>query len=299
MRASAVYKQAIRHRWGYVFIAPWALLYLVFGIYPLFLSFYLTFFQYNFINPADQAFVGLGNWLRGLTDPLFWRSLFNIAYNQIIFISLTLFIALGLALLLQTITRFGRLLRTIYFIPTVVSIVVVMSISGYLVSPAGPLQNYLLNLGILDQPIFWKSAKWLSMPVLALINSWKWFGIQTVILLAGLMAIDQQLYEAAAIDGATPLQRFRYITVPQLNPQIFFIVVMNGINGLQMFVEVFMNFDLYGGIHNQALTPVMYVYAQAFDKSSMGYASTIGLMLAAVIALLTAAQFRFVQREVD
>ena len=299
MTARALIKQMTRYRWGYAFVTPWVLLYLAFGIYPLFLSFYLTFFNYNFINPADQAFVGLGNWVAGLGDPLFWHSMFNILYNQAIFIGLTLVIGLGIALLLQAITHFGRLFRTVYFVPTVVSIVVVMLIGNYLVAPGGPLQGYLLQLGLIGKPIFWKSELWLSMPVLALINTWKWFGIETVILLAGLLAIDPQLHEAAAIDGANAWQRFWKITLPMLNPQIFFILVMNGINGLQMFVEVYMNFDLYGGIYNQALTPVLYVYAQAFDKSNMGYASTLGLILAVIIALLTAVQFRYAQRDVE
>lgn len=299
MAARSVWIQIRRYYWGYLFMAPWVMLYLVFGIYPLLLSFYLTFFNYNFINPADQAFVGLGNWIAGLSDPLFWHSIFNVLYNQVIFIALTLVIGLAIALLLQAVTHFGRLFRTLYFIPTVVSIVVVMTIGGYLVSPIGPLQGYLVNLGIIGNPIFWKTKLWLSMPVLALINTWKWFGIETVILLAGLLAIDPQLHEAAAIDGANSWQRFWKITLPMLNPQIFFILVMNGINGLQMFVEVYMNFDLYGGLYHQALTPVLYVYAQAFDKSNMGYASTLGLMLAAIIAIMTVVQFRFVQRDVE
>jgi ABC-type sugar transport system permease subunit len=174
-----------------------------------------------------------------------------------------------------------------------------MTVGGYLVSPTGPLQGYLVNSSLMDKAIFWKSELWLSMPVLALINTWKWFGIETVILLAGLLSIDPQLHEAAAIDGANSWKRFWAITVPMLNPQIFFILVMNGINGLQMFVEVYMNFDLYGGIYHQALTPVLYIYAQAFDKSNMGYASTLGLLLAAIIAIMTAAQFRLVQRDVE
>src|SRR4030043_543967 len=299
MAAHSVWRQMRRFYWGYLFMAPWVLLYLAFGIYPLFLSFYLTFFDYNFINPANQAFGGLGNWVAGLIDPLFWHSIFNILYNQVIFIGLTLVIGLGIALLLQAVSHFGRFFRTIYFIPTVVSIVVVMTVGGYLVSPTGPLQGYLVNWGMLNKAIFWKSELWLSMPVLALINTWKWFGIETVILLAGLLSIDPQLHEAAAIDGANFWQRFWAITVPMLNPQIFFILVMNGINGLQMFVEVYMNFALYGGIFYQALTPFFYIFAQAFDKSNMGYASTLGLMLAAIIAVMTAAQFRLVQRDVE
>ncbi len=298
MKAHTVWKQAIRYRWGYILVLPWVLIYLAFGIYPLFLSFYLTFFTYSFIRPADLAFVGLGNWGAGLRDPLFWRSILNIFYNQAIFIALTLVIGLVVALLLQRITRFGRFFRTIYFIPTVVSVVVVMTIGGWMISPTGPLQTYLMKLGVLAGPILWKFNQWLSMPALALINTWKWFGIETVILLAGLLAIDPQLYEAADIDGASGWQSFWRITIPQLNPQIFFILVMNGINGLQMFTEVYMNFDLYGGIYQQALTPVLYIYAVAFDKSNMGYASTLGLLLAGIIAIVTVVQFRLVQRDV-
>ena len=298
MKTRTIWKQAIRYRWGYILVLPWALVYLVFGIYPLLLSFYLTFFTYNFIKPADLAFVGLGNWIAGLRDPLFWHSILNILYNQVIFVALTLGIGLVVALLLQRITRFGRFFRTIYFIPTVVSVVVVMTIGGWMISPTGPLQTSLVRSGVLVEPILWKFNQWLSMPALALINTWKWFGSETVILLAGLLAIDPQFYEAAAIDGASGWQSFWRITMPQLNPQIFFILVMNGINGLQMFTEVYMNFDLYGGIYQQALTPVIYIYAVAFDKSNMGYASALGLLLAVIISIITLVQFRLVQRDI-
>ena len=298
MKTRTIWKQAIRYRWGYILVLPWALVYLAFGIYPLLLSFYLTFFTYNFIKPADLAFVGLGNWTAALRDPLFWHSILNILYNQVIFVALTLVIGLVVALLLQRITRFGRFFRTIYFIPTVVSVVVVMTIGGWMISPTGPLQTALVRSGVLVEPILWKFNQWLSMPGLALINTWKWFGIETVILLAGLLAIDPQFYEAAAIDGASGWQSFWRITMPQLNPQIFFILVMNGINGLQMFTEVYMNFDLYGGIYQQALTPVLYIYAVAFDKSNMGYASALGLLLAVIISIITLVQFRLVQRDI-
>ncbi len=299
MSKSSLWKAIDKHKWGYIFISPWILLFAAFGLYPLLLSFYLTFFTYNFIKPQDQRFVGLGNWIRGLLDPLFWRSMFNICYNQAIFIALTFGISLVAALLLKQLGAGGKLYRTVYFIPMVCSVVVVMTLGGYLFSPQGPIQAYLINLGLLAEPIFWKFDRWLSMPVLAIINSWKWFGIQAVIFLAGLISIDPQLYEAGVIDGANAWDRFLHITIPQLNPQIFFVLVMNGIYGLQMFTEVYMNFDLYGGLYNQALTPVLYLYAVAFDQSNMGYAFTLGLMLAALIFILTTLQFRYIQREID
>jgi ABC-type sugar transport system permease subunit len=287
-----------RHAWGYVFVLPWLLLYLAFGLYPLLLSFYLTYFTYSFIRPEDYVFVGVGNWIQGLLDPLFWKSMFNILYNQGIFILLKNGLGLIFAVLLYKATYFARLFRTIYFMPVVVSIVVLMTIGEFVTGPNGPVQTLLVRYGLLDAPVFWKFDAWLPMPVIALINTWKWFGISTVILLAGLYTIDPQLYEAAAIDGASGWEQFRYITVPQLRPQFFFLLVVDLIFGLQMFAEVFtIGFDVYGGINNQALTPVLYLYAQAFDRSNIGYASTLGLLLALIIALLTMVQFKLFPRE--
>jgi ABC-type sugar transport system permease subunit len=286
--------------WGYIFIAPWILIYAVFGLYPLLLSFYLTFFTYSFVRPEDYVFVGVGNWIRGMLDPLFWQSLINILYNQVIFIALTNTIGLVTALLLYKVVRGGRIFRTIYFMPVITSVVVLMSIGGYLVSPEGPIQANLVNLGLLKSPVFWKFDLYLPMPIIAVINSWKWFGISTVIYLAGLFAVDTQYYEAAAIDGANGWQQFWSITFPSLRPQIFFLMVVNVINGLQMFTEVFtMGYDVYGGPQHQALTPVLYLYAQAFDASNIGYASALGLLLAAIIAILTMLQFRFLPNEAD
>jgi ABC-type sugar transport system permease subunit len=275
------------------------LIYLVFGVDPLVLSFYLTFFNYSFVRPQDLTFVGFGNWIDGLQDPLFWQSIFNIIYNQAIFIVLTIGLGLGTALLLKQITRGGRIFRTIYFIPVVTSVIVLMTLGSYMTSPTGPIQNLLQRLGLIDSPVFWQSTFWLPMPVIALINAWKWFGVSTVIMLAGLFAIDPQLYEAASLDGASAWQKFRSITVPQLMPQIFFLLVVDVINGLQMFGEVYAIFDLYGGNRHQALTPVLYLYAQAFDRSNMGYASTLGLQLAALIAFMTILQFRFLRQDTE
>ena len=287
----SLWQRMRRNAWGYLFVLPWVVLYLAFGIYPLLLSFYLTFFNYSFTNPGALEFVGVGNWIRGLFDPLFWRSLFNITYNQVIFIVLKNLLGLAVALLLKQALKGGRIFRTIYFMPVVTSVVVLMTIGQYLASPGGPIQN------ILHINVFWQSTVWLPMPVIAFINTWKWFGISTVIFLAGLLAIDQQLYEAASLDGAGAWDSFLSITLPQLRPQIFFLLVVDLINGLQMFTEVFTLYDLGGGAYHQALTPVLYLYGQAFGESNIGYASVLGLLLALIIGILTVLQFRFFRTE--
>ncbi len=167
-----------------------------------------------------------------------------------------------------------------------------MILGDYLASPQGPVQNLLLNVDLLSKPVFWKFDQFLPMPVIALINTWKWFGISTVILLAGMYSLNPNLYEAASIDGASAWQKFRYITLPQLRPQLLFLLTVDIINGLQMFTEVYTLFDVYGGANHQALTPVLYLYAQAFDRSNIGYASSLGLVLALMIAGVTVLQFR-------
>ena len=296
---ASLIKQMKKSRWGYIFISPWVLLYAVFGLYPLILSFYLTFFNYNFVQPREQEFIGISNWLKGISDPQFWRSLFNIAYNQVIFIALTIGFGLLVAVLVKEVRWGARFFRTIFFTPTIVSLVVVMIIGNYLAGPIGPVQSFLVSTGLIKEAVFWTSSQWLAMPVLAIINTWKWFGVTMIILLAGLHSIDPQYYEAAQIDGASRWTQFWKITLPLLNPQLFFLLVMDVINGLQMFTEVYMNFDITGGLYGQGLTPVLYLYGSAFNRSNVGYASTLGLLLTLVIAVFTLLQFRYLQRDVD
>lgn len=292
--------QMRRNWWGYVFVAPWVILYTIFGIYPLVLSFFLTFFNYSFVNPENRTFMGIGNWIRGIEDPLFWKALQNITLNQTLFILVKNGLGLLIAYLLFRITFGARLFRTIYFLPVITSTVVLMTIADKMASPDGPVQDLLMQAGLLKEPLFWKTTDTLPMIVLALINTWKWFGLSTVILLAGMYSIDQRMFEAALVDGATERDLFRFITLPLLRPQLFFLFVVDIIYGLQMFTEVFsIGFSVYGGINNQALTPVLYLYAQAFDSENVGYASTLGLLLAYIIAALTILQFRFVPSDID
>ncbi len=289
--------------WGYAFLAPWAIVFSVYFIYPILLSFYLSFFNYNFVNPESRVFVGIGNWVRTAADPLFWRALWNVTYNQIVFNILILAIGMVIALLLKEIQGVGgRILRTLYFIPYVVAVVVVLQVMKSILDPLGPAQRLLMENGIIQEPIFWQNGAIslkLAMPVLALINSWKWFGIFSVILLAGLFGIDGYLYDAAAIDGASAWQRFWNITIPQLNPQFLFILVANTINGLQMFTEPFVYWSTTGGTYKQGLTPVLYLYDIGLgSQHNIGLASALGIMLAGIIVIFTVLNFRFVQRDI-
>ncbi|MCY9874379.1 carbohydrate ABC transporter permease [Vibrio barjaei] len=282
---------------GYVFLAPWIVYFIVFLMYPFFLSFESSFLNVNILMPENTQFVGLANWLSVVTDFLFWKSLFNVIFNQVIFVSLSFLIGLGLALLLNEIKFMASLFRTIMFIPVITSITVAMVIFDFVSGPTGPIQSSMMSANMLAEPVFWKFEQWLPMPVIAVFSAWKWFGVQMIIFLGGIASINRSLFEAADIDGASWWRKTRKITLPMIMPQIIFVMTMNIINGLQMFIEVFMNFDLSGGPYQSALTPVLYLYQVGFEKMQMGEASTIGLMLAAVIYLLTMMQLKITSKE--
>lgn len=282
---------------GYLFLAPWIVYFAVFLIYPFFLSFESSFLSVNILMPENTKFIGLTNWITVVTDFLFWKSLFNVVFNQVIFVSLSFVIGLGLALLLNEIKFLSSLFRTIMFIPVVTSITVAMIIFDFVSGPSGPVQNTMVSSSLLSEPVFWKFEEWLPMPIIAVFSAWKWFGVQMIIFLGGIASIDKSLFEAADIDGASWWRKTKKITLPMIMPQIIFVMTMNIINGLQMFIEVFMNFDLNGGPYQSALTPVLYLYQTGFEQMKMGEASTIGLMLACVIYLLTMMQLKITSKE--
>ncbi len=287
----------LKQNWiPYLFLTPWILYFLVFLLYPFFLSFQNSFLDINVLNPENTRFVGLGNWITVVADDKFWLSLFNVLFNQIIFVTLSFFIALAAALMLNEISVLASLFRTILFVPVITSITVAMIIFDFLAAPTGPVQSALVSSGVMEQSVFWKFEQWLPMPVIAVFSSWKWFGVQMIIFLGGIASVNKSLYEAADLDGASWWRKVTAITLPMIKPQIVFVLTINIINGLQMFVEVFMNFDLQGGPYNAALTPVLYLYQTGFEQMKMGQASTIGLLLALIIYALTMMQIKLTSK---
>lgn len=283
----------IKRYWvPYLFMLPWVAYFIIFMLYPFFLSLQNSFLDINILNPENTRFVGLGNWVSSATDYKFWKSIFNVFFNQIIFIVLSFVCAMGAALMLNEISFLSSLFRTVLFIPVVTSITVAMIIFDFIAGPSGPLQSLMLDWRILSEPVFWKFEKWLPMPVIAVFSAWKWFGVQMIIFLGGIASINRSLLEAADIDGAGWWRKITKIILPLIKPQIIFVMTINIINGLQMFTEVFMNFDLQGGPHNSALTPVLHLYQTGFEQMKMGEASTIGLLLAIVIFVLTMLQLK-------
>jgi multiple sugar transport system permease protein len=268
----------------------------VFLIYPFLTAICNSFLSFDAVDKYHIRFTGLNNWFRIVADGMFWKSLGNVIYNQVMFIVFSFVIALVTAMLLSGGGRLDGIYRTIYFLPVITSTTAAMLVFNYLVGASGPIQSLMVKFGILAKPVVWTFSKYAPMPVIALFSTWKWFGIQMIIFIGGIASIDKSVYEAAAIDGSGRLRTALSVTLPLLEPQIVFVLTMNIINGLQMFTEVYMNFDLNGGMYNSASTPVLYLYKSAFQDMDIGYASTIGLFLAVIIFVATTIQGKITEK---
>jgi len=277
---------------GYLMVLPYLFHIAVFLGYPLAFAFVLIFHRWNIYTP--MKWVGLGNIKLLLTDPLIWRALVNTFYFRLIHIPLQLILALGLAQLLNQKIRGRAFFRASYFMPVVVSGVVVTILWQQMYASETGLVNLLLQSFGLPK-IGWLTDRRYAMPAIAIMATWKNVGLYVVLFLVGLQAIPTDLYEAAELDGASAWQKFRLITVPMLNPTIMLVLVLSTIGGFSLFIEPYVMTG--GGPVNSTLSGILYLYKQAFFFSKMGYATTIGFFWAMIIFAVVLLQRRFVETE--
>lgn len=268
----------------YFFLAPFFALFGVFMVYPLFDSIRLS--TYSVRGMRSQTFVGLENIERLLADPLFWTALWNTAYFAAGSLLLQLPVALALALLLSNARLKGRnLFRLSFFSPVLISGVFIAVIFYLLYDRRYGLVNRVLGF-----EIQWLQDPDLVMPALVLAGVWRWAGFNMVYFLAGLQSIRQELYEAAAVDGAGPWQSFVHVTIPALKPVIAFVVITSMIGSFQLFDLPYVLTE--GGPGNASMTMVMYLYKHGFEFINLGYAATIGWALAVIIGVISIIQVR-------
>lgn len=277
---------------GYLMVLPYLLHLTVFLGYPLAFAFVLVFHRWNIYTP--MKFVGLGNIRLLLTDALIWRALGNTLYFLVIHIPLQLIIALGLAQLLNQKIRGRAFFRATYFLPFVISGVVVTILWQQLYAVETGLINVLLQTIGLPK-IGWLTDRRFAMPAIAIMATWKNVGLYIVLFLVGLQSIPSHLYEAAELDGASGWQQFRLITIPMLNPTIMLVLVLSTIGGFSLFIEPYVMTG--GGPANSTLSGILYLYKQAFFFNKMGYATTIGFCWATLIFIVVLIQRRFVETE--
>ena len=276
-----------------LFVAPALLVIGVFFFLPVVAALAVSFTDFDIYALADfgnMRFVGLQNYARLLETPLFWQAFGNTLYFVVIGVPLSVGTSLGLALLLHSrLVRFRGLFRTALFAPVVTTLVAVAVIWRYLFNTQYGLINYALGgLGI--ERIDWLGDPTWAMPAIIVFAVWKNFGYNMLILLAGLQAIPEELYEAARIDGASFWRRFRHVTLPMLGPVMAMVNVLTIAGYFQLFAEPYVMTQ--GGPLQSTVSVLYFMYEEGFKWWNLGSASAVAFMLFLFILALTAVQLR-------
>ncbi len=286
------------NRAAWVFLAPALVLIGVFFFLPVAAALALSFTDFDIYAIGDAAnarFVGLRNYGQLLETPLFWQALRNTFYFALVGGPLSIAVSLAAALLLNArLVRFKGFFRTVYFAPFVTTLVAVAIVWRYLYHTRYGLLNYALGwVGI--GPVDWLGDPRWAMPAIILMAVWKNFGYNMLIFIAGLQAIPEELYEAARIDGATAMQRFRHVTIPQLGPTLLFVGVITMIGYFQLFVEPYVMTQ--GGPLRSTTSVVLLMYEEGFRWWRMGFAAAVAFVLFVIILAATLLQLRLQRGE--
>jgi multiple sugar transport system permease protein len=276
-----------------LFVAPALLVIGVFFFLPVAAALAVSFTDFDIYALADfgnMRFVGLQNYARLLETPLFWQAFGNTLYFVVIGVPLSVGTSLGLALLLHSrLVRFRGLFRSALFAPVVTTLVAVAVIWRYLFNTQYGLINYALGgLGI--ERIDWLGDPTWAMPAIIVFAVWKNFGYNMLILLAGLQAIPEELYEAARIDGASFWRRFRHVTLPMLGPVMAMVNILTIAGYFQLFAEPYVMTQ--GGPLQSTVSVLYFMYEEGFKWWNLGSASAVAFVLFVFILALTALQLR-------
>ncbi|MGF7396808.1 sugar ABC transporter permease [Thermoanaerobacterium thermosaccharolyticum] len=273
---------------GYSFMMPFIISVSAFIIGPLIYAFIISFKDFSFLNPAASRWVGFDNYIRLFSDATFKRALLNTSIYSLFVVPIQLFIALMLALVVDSDIKGKTFFRVAYYIPTVTSTVAVSVIFLYLFKADGLVNIILSKFGI-QGPAWFNNVNF-ALPSIMMMAIWSSVGNYMIIFLAGLQDIPVELYEAAEVDGANKFQRFFKITLPMLRHVAFFNLVMSLIGTFQIFDQAYVVSGGSGGPLDATMTVVLDIYKTGFKDFNMGYASAMAFVLFFIILLLTLIQ---------
>lgn len=288
MKAAAVHKKPPGKlmndgKWAWIMLLPNILGFFMFMLVPVVATFVLSFTKYDML--TKPKFIGLGNYTEMIHDPIVWQ----VTGNTILYTALTVPVGMCLSLLLAVALdqeiKLKRFYRAAFFLPSITSMVVISIVWQWIYNPEFGLLNF--GLSLLGLP----KGKWLtsvstSLASIAAVGIWKRLGYDMILFLSGLQGISATYYEAAELDGASKLQRFRYITIPMLKPTSFFVFIMAIINSFQVFDQVMLMTS--GGPGRSSSVLVHYLYQNAFQYFKLGYACAIAYLLFAIVMIITA-----------
>ncbi|MDQ1914528.1 sugar ABC transporter permease [Paenibacillus sp. GD4] len=276
---------------GYLFILPNFLGVVVFILFPLLISLFMVFMDWDYLRGIDGIeWVWFDNFKTLIHDEYFWISLKNNAIFTGVTVPAAMLIGLIIAVVLNSFVYFKNVLRVLFFLPYVSSIVAISIVWSVLYNPTqGPINQFLKGLGVEQLPGWLSSQHW-ALTAIMIMVIWTYTGYTLVLYMAGIQGISKDLYEAADIDGASKLRQFFSITVPMLKPTSFLIAVTLVISTFQVFAAV--SVMTKGGPLNSTMVLSYYIYIQAFQYYKVGYAAAVSWVLFLIIFLVTIVQWK-------
>jgi putative chitobiose transport system permease protein len=277
----------------YLFLAPALALIAIFVLYPIGSVVYYSFTSYDIVRPPE--FIGLDNYRQLVADPTFWKALTNSLVYLIATPTLIL-LSIVLAIVVNRRLRGIHVFRALYYIPAISGSIAIGISWRWLFDRNGFINGVLLWLGVLKEPVQWLSDPSLVLPIAIMLTIWAGVGYYSVIFLAGLQNIPEELYDAARIDGCSDLQKHWHVSLPGLRPQIVFVAIISSLAALKVFDEIYVLTNQTGGILDSGVTIVFYLWKEAFRLQHAGYASAIAIVLLAITLVFSVVNVRLLER---
>lgn len=285
-----------RQRAGYLFVAPALLLVVVLFVAPTLWTVVISFFDYSLL--GDLTFRGLDNYIRAFRDPGLYRAIgFTTLYTAVVTIVL-LAVGFGLAMLVTARRPGVSFFRTVYVVPVVIGFATASYITLWILDGRiGIVNAALSDLGLIESPISWFSNFGLAFTVVIILVVWKTVGLTMLLLMSGMNAISEDIYEAAQLDGAGWWRRLGSITLPLLKPTIALVLILTVISSYLAFDQFFILTQ--GGPDSSTVTVVYLIYRAGFIDFDLGYAAALSVILMVILLLLTIVQFRILRKGDD
>ena len=288
---------SLNGRWGYLFTAPFFVMFLIFGLAPILYSVYIAFFNWDAL--GTQEFIGLANFDELFIDTRFWNALVNTLDIWLLSTIPMLIFSIGLAAILHNpALRGSTFFRTILLVPNITSVLAIAIVFGQLFGRDFGMVNIIVGAFGFEHIDFVQGTTSSHVAIASMIV-WRWTGYNALIFLAAMLAIPNELYESASLDGAGKFKQFIYVTLPSLRNTITFVLIVGTIGGLQVFAEpLILGGSFNGGDSGQFSTLTLFLFEQAFVAYKWGYAAAIGIMITVIVAIVSVINF-FITRKLS